>query len=283
MITLVSFASSNMKKTLARLGKEAEESGFFDRVVLLTEKNFDSDYWSEYGDFMLSNPRGYGFYLWKSYCCKKALEELNDGDFLVYLDAGCEVNKYGRKRFDDYLNIAKSSPLGFCVFRNDNLLEKCWTKGDVFDFFDEGLESNLANSDQLLGGIFVVYVSPVSRELISEWYNTVHQHLSLITDAPSVAPCSDAFIENRHDQSVFSVLLKKRGITSLSGWEVQSHPATNQRLSLLRYNPFLAIRNRTGNPRLNKLQRKFLPLCNWYWYWTYQLECWLRTQYHRFV
>ncbi len=281
MITLVSFASSNMKKTLSRLGKEAKESGFFDDVVLMTEADFDADYWKKYGDFMQSNPRGYGFYIWKSYCCHKTIEGLKNGDFLVYLDAGCEVNRFGRTRFEDYLNIAKSSPLGFCVFRNDNLLEKCWSKGDVFRFFNEDTESKIANSDQLIGCVFVVYVNSESRFLISRWYEITHEHLFLITDAPSIAPNSMEFIENRHDQSVFSMILKKRGITSLSGWEIQNHPATNKKLSRLHKNPFLAIRNRTGEPRLNKIQRKFQPLCNLWWYYEDKFEMWLRFQYHK--
>lgn len=168
------------------------------------------------------------------------------------------------------------------MFRNDNLLEKCWTKGDVFRFFNEETESTIANSDQLLSGVFVIYVCPISRTIVSEWYEITHEHLFLSKDAPSIAPNSMEFIENRHDQSVFSMILKKRGITSLSGWEIQNHPATNKKLSRLHKNPFLAIRNRTGEPRLNRIQRKFLPLCNFWWYYEDKLEMWLRFQYHKF-
>jgi len=33
-------------------------------------------------------------------------------------------------------------------------------------------------------------------------------HLELVDDSPSVLPNADGFIENRHDQSVFSLLCK---------------------------------------------------------------------------
>lgn len=282
-VMLLSFADSRMRKTLLRLGDEAKVSGFFDEINLLTEQDLDSTYWNLHKDFILSNKRGYGYWIWKSYIVNSHIGKLNDGDFLVYLDAGCELNKYGKKRFNEYLNMAARNPAGFLCFKNDGLLERCWTKGDIFDFFGVRNDTSLTEKEQLLCCAFVINVSPISRNVIQQWADISNEYSQLLTDEPSSSPNLDGFIENRHDQSIFSILLHKSGASVLSGWEIQNHPATNKKLARLRNHPFLAIRNRDGKPRLNKLQRFFFPQVNLFWYYLNITEEWLRLQYHKYV
>ena len=38
------------------------------------------------------NPRGYGYWLWKSYIIKKTIEKMSDDDILLYLDCGYEID-----------------------------------------------------------------------------------------------------------------------------------------------------------------------------------------------
>ena len=52
----------------------------------------DKEFWKKNGDFIEKNKRGYGYWLWKSYIIKKTMDMMKDGDILLYLDSGCEIN-----------------------------------------------------------------------------------------------------------------------------------------------------------------------------------------------
>lgn len=52
--------------------------------------------------------------------------------------------------------------------------------------------------------------------LFNELYNIISNNYNLIDDSPSILNNDISFIENRHDQSVFSLLRKKYGTEILN-------------------------------------------------------------------
>jgi hypothetical protein len=52
-----------------------------------------------------------------------------------------------------------------------------------------------------------------------EWLDVFETRFDLIDDSPSKIKNFSEFVENRHDQSVFSILCKINGIVSLSAYE----------------------------------------------------------------
>ena len=62
------------------------------------------------------------------------MDRMEEGDFLVYADAGCSLNPKGIKRLEEYLQIAADSPCGVLGF-DQHWLEAEWTKADLFDYF----------------------------------------------------------------------------------------------------------------------------------------------------
>lgn len=91
-IILASFATSNMRPSLKRLSAEARAAGFFTDVHTFTEHDLEPWYRRQYADRFRRYRRGYGYWMWKSHIMRRELAALNDGDILVYLDAGCTVN-----------------------------------------------------------------------------------------------------------------------------------------------------------------------------------------------
>ena len=73
----------------------------FSSITALTDVELqeDSAFWQKHGEFILSNPRGYGYWIWKSYLIQQKLLEIPDGDILLYADAGCELNPFAKRRF----------------------------------------------------------------------------------------------------------------------------------------------------------------------------------------
>lgn len=203
MITFLSFANIKYYPALRRIEKEAIESAFFDDVRIFTEKDLSQ----EIKDYCDSNRRGYGYWLWKPYIVCKAMEEMNSEDILVYSDAGFTINKNGAKRFEEYIDIVKNGEHGILSFQLSHT-EKKYTKGDIFEYFDA---FDLSETRQLVGGLFILRKTDYTSELIRAWFDTCNRMRNLIDDSESIVENDKDFIENRHDQSIFSIIRKKRG------------------------------------------------------------------------
>ena len=67
--------------------KSALEVGKVDEHYSFGPDDLDKDFREKNKD-ILSNTRGNGYWLWKSYIINKTIiEKLNDGDYLIYTDA----------------------------------------------------------------------------------------------------------------------------------------------------------------------------------------------------
>ena len=106
--------------------------------------------------------------------------------------------------------MEKMSSRDLIAFQLDgnHLLEQMWTKGDVFARFGTTPEDPYYGaSRQAVGGYFIIKNSAASNEFLEKWL-TLMSDQNLITNAPSLAKSSSDFKENRHDQSVWSMLIK---------------------------------------------------------------------------
>ena len=205
--------SSNYHNAVHRICTQAREFNVFDNIVGLTEQYLkdDTEFYNKHGNFLEENSRGYGYWLWKSYLVKKQLEKMNENDILVYADSGCVLNINGKKRLYEYFDMVQHSEYGMLSFQMTHV-EKKWTKMDIFKHFDahEYLEMG-----QLIATSFVIRKCEHSVHLVNKWYETCHLY-DLINDSPSNSTNHPDFIENRHDQSVWSIIRKKYGTTIIN-------------------------------------------------------------------
>ena len=93
-------------------------------------------------------------------------------------------------------------------------IEKEWTKTDVFEYFDLTLDSAIANSGQIEAGMQIIKKTSDSVSLINEWL-AISNDYHLVDDSPSYLPNAPSFKEHRHDQSIYSLLMKIHGIVPL--------------------------------------------------------------------
>ena len=61
----------------------AKESNFFETCKSYTKNDLSYDFTKKYQN-ILSQERGGGFYLWKPWIIKNALDELKNNEFIVY-------------------------------------------------------------------------------------------------------------------------------------------------------------------------------------------------------
>ena len=105
--------TSNYHEAVKRICSQAEKFNTFDKIIGLTEIDLqaDEEFWSAHKDFVNSNPRGYGYWLWKPYIIKKTLNSMEDGDILLYADSGCELNPKGINKFNEYIELTKKKKI----------------------------------------------------------------------------------------------------------------------------------------------------------------------------
>ncbi len=209
-IHFLSFASYSYRNSLCRIKKQAIESGFFDNINCI--RAIDLPFIYRISNLLILNrhKRGFGYWMWKSFITKMELEKMDNGDILVYADAGCVINKNGYKRFEEYIEMLSNSPISNLSFQSPHL-EKEYVKGDVFKYFNLEKNDLLKNSGQLIAGVYLIRKDLSSINLIDTWYKICHSNQDLITDKKSKYPNDFDFIDHRHDQSIFSILRKIYG------------------------------------------------------------------------
>lgn len=207
-----SFADSRLTPSLNRICNEAEEMGIFDGVFKYNEFDLGRNFKSRYRKFLRYNVKGYGYWVWKPYVIQKSLTKLNEGDILLYADAGCCLNKKGKERWAYYIDLVKRSPNGIvAVSLESNLLERSYTKGDVLDYFNVRNNNQIMDTPQVQAGVILIQKKQNSEKVINNWNSAIVDDFNLINDSGSVSPNHFDFIAHRHDQSIFSILFKLSG------------------------------------------------------------------------
>lgn len=193
-----------------RIKNQALEFGF-DQVNIFGPSDL-SDEFKEKTKTALNNFKGGGYWIWKTYCLKKIMDEADLNDIIVYCDAGCSVNKNGKEKFDEYIKMLKSSDTPilsheflFSFYKNCQ-----YTKKDVFDFFNITKEHEIYNKRQLISTVIIMIKTEYTIKLINEYYDIAINNPNLFTDT-YITPNYPEFIDHRHDQSIFSILRYLRG------------------------------------------------------------------------
>jgi len=228
----ITFASENFIEAGNRLTNQANGIGVFDKIIFYSEKylKVDNLFWDKHATFIENNKRGYGYWLWKPYLIQKTMKSMKDGDILLYLDSGCEID----------INKKEQMLINFDIVKNDYILiSKCsyeieFNKMDLVMKLDMNNPIYL-NSFQHQAGAILFLVCDKTRKLVDEWYELGCDYKN-IDDTPSINNYS-WFIEHRHDQAIFSLLTKKYNLYS------KQHDIT----SSVEY-----IRNNTGISRLHR-------------------------------
>ncbi len=206
-IHFISYGDDKFPKCKARIKKEASSVGVFDSVKIYERPDISPVFYKEFKD-ILGMPRGGGYWLWKWDIILQRLNSINPEDFLVYCDAGVHVNKRGEERFHEYISMLKASRDSILAFRIA-ALSKHWTTKEVFTAF--GCHpSILEDPYQIMAGVLLIKNDEKTIRIFKECIEKVSNDPLIITDFYNNSQSSQ-FIDNRHDQSIFSCAIKKHG------------------------------------------------------------------------
>lgn len=246
---VMAFGSHHISKGFPRYREQAESMNIFDEIKCFSEKDLDKDFKKLWGRHLIKYSRGYGYWCWKPYLILQELNKLDEGDVLLYTDIGCFFNPKGRDRLLEYYAIAENSPTGMLGVQSQETAprglpetlyyENVWTKGDVFDYFGVRDDESFTLTPQYESTLIFFKKSDLTVSFVKEWYQAYLDKYSLATDSPSKSPNLKGFVENRHDQSIYSMLAKKYRIPAVSTSEIFQRD-----WSLLEHYPILAMRDK---------------------------------------
>ena len=119
-------------------------------------------------------------------------------------------------------------------------IEKKYTCKEIFHHFKMDINSDNGNSGQFIGGILIMKNNYNSMNIIDECINVLRTDHLLVTDHYNKLNQCSEFIDNRHDQSILSLVRKKYGSIILPD-ETYFQPFRNK--ESLKY-PFWATRKK---------------------------------------
>lgn len=159
---------------------------------------------------ILYRKRGNGYWLWKPYFILKTLKEkLNEGDYLIYTDAGI-MYMNSTRIIIDFLSKRKAEIWAI----QTHYIEKKWTKRDAFILLGADMPF-YTETAQYMAGIQIYKKSKFTENFLEEvlYYS---QDKRIITDEPNTLGFNNyrGFRANRHDQTVLSIMIKKYGQAS---------------------------------------------------------------------
>lgn len=205
MIFAINYADLKYRKTQQFNSATAIHKGKVDKVISYSPKDMDYAFAKKNRE-ILEQPRGNGYWLWKPYFIHKTLLQMEEGDYLVYLDSGAfYINdvKYLIQQMDRDGQAVMAFELP--------LKERRYTKRDVFLVMDcdkpEYFETN-----QRMATMIILKKTNVAMRFVQEWLGYC-QCGHIITDEKNNMGKGNykGFVDNRHDQSIFSLLSKKYG------------------------------------------------------------------------
>ena len=204
---LITYGHNCCNGSKSRAVKAAINFGKMDYAEALDLKTLPIPFQLSHRNIMRMG-RGAGYWLWKPYILLQALlYKLNDGDLLVYQDSG----SYLSKDIGPLLRLCQDQKPSILTF---SLLskERSFSKRDAFVVM--GMDDPIVyDGEQRLANLIVAMKNCESVQYFME-YLAYAADVRVNTDRENVLgkPNLQSFIENRHDQTVHSLLSKKWGI-----------------------------------------------------------------------
>ena len=260
----LTFASSDLEKSLNRITKEANDLNFYDSILSYSEIDLETNFKNFFDKYLKYGVRGFGYWCWKPQIILQVLDKMDDGDILQYSDVGCHLNKKGLDRLSQYFELTKTTETGILAFQNKlpeyplkydgremlNYLEYEWVKGDLIDYFNVRNNANIINTPTIGATVIFIRKCEQSVEIIKKWLDIIKINFNYINDVKSNSPNFIGFIEHRHDQSIFSILCKLNNVETLSAYEYYYPSKENLNIpdwSILSNFPIWAKRNKKYN------------------------------------
>lgn len=182
---------------------------FDGNIRIYTPEDLSPDFTAPLAE-TLKEKRGGGYWLWKPYIIKDMLDKMKEDDILLYVDCGCTLQPKGAQRIKEYAEMISKASGKSILGMELPFKENIWTSSSIFDHFGITPEDERWTSNQILTGMHMYRKCKESLQFIEAWLDVAKKHPRLFTDDDNNESKRrhPPFMENRHDQSIFSILIK---------------------------------------------------------------------------
>ncbi len=188
----------------------ARKKGKVDKTLGFHLENIDEEFRKKNAEiFAAGVGRRKSCYLWKPYFIRKALDMIEYGDWLIYLDGG---SFYYRNSVRNVIQWMEKQHIDMAGSKRGGYSEKDWTKRDVFIALGLDREPYISQT-QCHAGLLILKKTAETIKFVEEWLSWCQKY-QLITDSPNIYGRDnyEGFREHRHDQSILSLLMGRNGI-----------------------------------------------------------------------
>lgn len=190
----------------ARLKEKLIKAGKMDfNVIPWTKDLFITNDFFKENEEILKESRGAGYWLWKPFIIKNALDSCDENDIVVYMDAGSD--RPFPSNIENYIKVCEDQ--GGFYFTGSTWLNKFFIKRDCYHFMDCDHE-DYYNANQINAAFIIFKKNAATLNFVEEWLKYA-KNKHIITDLPNICGKEDLpdFIDHRHDQAILSILHKK--------------------------------------------------------------------------
>jgi hypothetical protein len=223
-IHLVSYATPQFRHRQIILGLSARLNGVVDTSTAWTTNKLKSEGFAERVPGIGLDERGSGFWSWKPFIIQKHLNELPEGDVVLYCDVGriypFKLLDQSIKPFVDWMYSRDQEIMPGIEIPWDGPISR-WTKRDALLALNMDRQEILT-ATPIQASFSIWRAGSKSRDFAAQWMELCSQR-KLISDDPSVCKLGEhpGFQENRHDQALLSLLCMKEGLQGLSLGEIR--------------------------------------------------------------
>lgn len=228
MYISINFAYLGFLESQRICSESALKIGGFDRAISYGIKDLDPEFLKL---THFQHRRGFGFWVWKPYLIYKTLMETNIGDVIAYIDSGASW----ASNIKPYIDHMTGDILAFQL-KSSKDTETANTKKELLLYMDMD-RPEVLNSRQILGGYSIWKNTENSRNVAKEWLDIASK--KYLIDDTTCLYNHLGFTDHRHDQSIWSLLCKKKGIQYIedpSEWGSNSTPGLVRLVNCTRLN-----------------------------------------------
>ncbi|KAL3916100.1 MAG: hypothetical protein SGILL_005336, partial [Bacillariaceae sp.] len=160
----------------------ANQTGWFKSIEAWRPDMLPDEFRKKYAE-VLNQKRGGGYWIWKYALLEETMKEIDEGEFVVYLDAGCQINPNATEKFNEYIRAIQSSPYDMLCLPLKNELEYKWTTEYAFQLM--GVDKNsteIRETNQFWAGALVMQKGNHYRKWIQSILEVLDKDPLVITD-----------------------------------------------------------------------------------------------------
>ncbi len=197
----ITYGDQGFESAKAKIVAEARACEEFDEIHAYGREDLSPELMASE---VIKVKRGSGLWSWKPDVILSAMNAHEDGDIIVYCDAGCSL--YKSKEWKRYWKKLESHDIiAQRIFQRTDR----WTRKEILDYFHDNFRG-WENSYQYSATIIII-ISAFTRKLVSEWRNLMIEHPEFAMDVTEEERKHQhaTLVENRHDQAIYSALIHK--------------------------------------------------------------------------